>query len=192
VLKKTLGFASYGTNSDTMRRFSSQPTFSKFLHDLQLKIPVIVAPMSGGPTTPELVAAALNAGLAGTLACSYSSPQEMENDINKLRTLTKKPFIVNLFAPSQIPQITIEQFQLAIQATKPFRDHLNISPPSSTTFFNQSYHPNFDKQFEIILKTKPAVFSFVFNQLSFHYINACQSANILTMGTATTVNETLQ
>ena len=38
-----------------------------------MSIPVVLAPMGGGPSTPELVAAVSNAGGLGSLAAAYSN-----------------------------------------------------------------------------------------------------------------------
>ncbi|WP_346846155.1 nitronate monooxygenase [uncultured Rothia sp.] len=67
----------------------------------QLALPVVGAPMAGGPTTPELVAAVSNAGGLGMLAAGYYSPEQIEADVLAVRALTDKPFGVNLFSPTE-------------------------------------------------------------------------------------------
>src|SRR3990167_11155468 len=64
-----------------------------------LEIPIIQAPMAGGITTPELVAAVSNTGALGSLGAGYMSPQHIRNAIIQIRSLTDKPFAVNLFIP---------------------------------------------------------------------------------------------
>jgi NAD(P)H-dependent flavin oxidoreductase YrpB (nitropropane dioxygenase family) len=70
-----------------------------FCEQFGLTIPVVQAPMAGGPTTPELVAAVSNAGGLGSLAVEYVSPAQIEKDIARVRELTQRPFAVNLFSP---------------------------------------------------------------------------------------------
>lgn len=41
---------------------------------LSLQRPIVLAPMAGGPSTPELVAAVSNAGGLGMMAAGYLSP----------------------------------------------------------------------------------------------------------------------
>ena len=41
---------------------------------LGIEHPIVAAPMAGGPTTPELVAAVAEAGALGTIAGAMSSP----------------------------------------------------------------------------------------------------------------------
>src|ERR1043166_3121095 len=75
-----------------------------FCRKFGLSIPVVLAPMGGGPSTPELVAAVSNAGGLGSLAAAYSSPEKIGQDAAKIRELTKRPFVVNLFVPlRQLP-----------------------------------------------------------------------------------------
>lgn len=64
-----------------------------------LEEPVVQAPMSGGPSTPELAAAVCEAGGLGFLAAGYRTPEAVRDDITALRRLTDRPFGVNIFAP---------------------------------------------------------------------------------------------
>lgn len=59
--------------------------------------PIIGAPMAGGPSTPELVAAVTNAGGLGFLAGGYKTPQQLADQVTATRKLTVGPFGVNLF-----------------------------------------------------------------------------------------------
>ncbi len=69
-----------------------------FLVD-RLEHPIVQAPMGGGPSTPALAAAVAEAGGLGFLAAGYKAPGDVRSDIAELRSLTGKPFGVNLFAP---------------------------------------------------------------------------------------------
>jgi nitronate monooxygenase len=64
-----------------------------------LGAPIILAPMAGGPTTPELVAAVSNAGGLGFLAAGYLTAEALGERIAATRALTQRPFGVNLFVP---------------------------------------------------------------------------------------------
>lgn len=75
---------------------------SSVLADLGLAIPVVAAPMAGGPTTPELVVAASAAGGVGFLAGGYKSPEASADQIAAVRRETAT-FGVNLFAPNPVP-----------------------------------------------------------------------------------------
>lgn len=64
-----------------------------------LAVPIIGAPMAGGPTTPELVAAVSSAGGLGFLSAGYLSASVLGERIAATRALTGRPFGVNLFVP---------------------------------------------------------------------------------------------
>jgi nitronate monooxygenase len=65
----------------------------------KLDIPIVAAPMAGGVSTPELVAAVSSAGGLGFLAAGYLSSDAVRDQIRAVRRLTSKPFGVNLFVP---------------------------------------------------------------------------------------------
>lgn len=46
---------------------------TRFCEQLGITHPIILAPMGGGPSTPELVAAVANAGGLGSIAAGYLS-----------------------------------------------------------------------------------------------------------------------
>jgi nitronate monooxygenase len=64
-----------------------------------LRGPVVVAPMAGGPSTPDLVIAAARAGALGFLAAGYKTPGAMAAEIAAVRAATAEPFGVNVFVP---------------------------------------------------------------------------------------------
>src|SRR5580692_4104748 len=68
-----------------------------FLKKLGVRNPIILAPMGGGPGTPELAAAVANAGGLGALAVSYLNPDQIRQVIRDTRALTNRPINVNLF-----------------------------------------------------------------------------------------------
>ncbi len=72
------------------------------LADLGLTIPVIAAPMSGGPSTPAMVIAAQRAGGLGFLATGYKTPEAVNADLRAVRE-AEVPFGVNVFAPNPVP-----------------------------------------------------------------------------------------
>jgi len=62
-------------------------------------IPIVQAPLSGGPSTPELAAAVTNAGGLGFLASGYLSAAELADRRGRVDKLTSGPFGVNVFVP---------------------------------------------------------------------------------------------
>ncbi len=78
--------------------------------------PVIVAPMAGGPTTPELAAAGSNAGGLGFLAAGYLTAEVFADRITAARALTTGPLGANLFVvrESVARPDAIHQYALAL------------------------------------------------------------------------------
>ncbi|GAA1883102.1 nitronate monooxygenase [Asanoa iriomotensis] len=72
------------------------------LPGLPLALPVIAAPMAGGPGTPALAIAAARAGALGFVAGGYLTPSALAADVATV-TAAGVPFGVNLFAPNPIP-----------------------------------------------------------------------------------------
>ena len=66
---------------------------------LGIDIPLVQAPMAGGPTTPELVAAVGNAGGLGSLGASFMSGKAIADACDKIKARTNKAYNVNLFVP---------------------------------------------------------------------------------------------
>jgi nitronate monooxygenase len=69
------------------------------LASLDLVVPVIAAPMAGGPSTPALVAAVGEAGGMGFLAAGYRDADQVAAQIRAVRESTARPFGVNVFVP---------------------------------------------------------------------------------------------
>ena len=55
------------------------------LETLGIRHPIVLAPMAGGPGTPELAAAVTNAGGLGSLGCAYLSPDQIREEIRRTR-----------------------------------------------------------------------------------------------------------
>jgi nitronate monooxygenase len=72
------------------------------LTGLGVTIPVLAAPMAGGPSTAELVVAAAHAGSLGLLGGGYKTPDALAKQIAEVRPASV-PFGVNLFAPNPVP-----------------------------------------------------------------------------------------
>ena len=71
--------------------------------DPPIAVPIVGAPLAGGPSTPALAAAVSAAGGLGFVAAGYRTAAELERDIAEVRTRTEAPFGVNLFFPTKLP-----------------------------------------------------------------------------------------
>jgi nitronate monooxygenase len=83
-------------------------------HDLvlgRLAVPIVLAPLAGGPSTPELTAAVSNAGGFGFLAAGYLAAAALAERLERTRTLTDAPVGVNLFVPgTPAPPQTVDAY----------------------------------------------------------------------------------
>lgn len=68
-----------------------------------LRSPIVLAPMAGGISTPQLVAAVGEAHGFGFLPGGYKTAEAVAADIAALRALTATPFGLNLFMASDSP-----------------------------------------------------------------------------------------
>lgn len=85
------------------------------------RIPILQAPMAGGPSTVALAAAVCRAGGMGFLAAGYKTPEEVAEQVDQLRARTSAPFGVNLFVPQPVPDpeaVAAYRDELADDATR--------------------------------------------------------------------------
>ena len=69
----------------------------------ELRAPIVLAPLAGGPSTPELAAAVSEAGGLGFLGFGYLTAEAAGDLIAATRSLTRQPFGVNVFSPGAGP-----------------------------------------------------------------------------------------
>jgi nitronate monooxygenase len=153
------------------------------LKKLKLKVPIIQAPMAGGITTPELVAAVTNKGGLGSFAGGYLTPQKLLNGIREIRNLTDKPFSVNLFVPQPI---NIDKTKIKKMNAILNQYRIELGLPETDIHFSPDA---FDEKIDVIIKEKIPVFSFTFGIPSVSILQKLKSNQILMIGTATTVRE---
>lgn len=157
----------------------------QLLKILGIRHPIIQAPMAGSDD-PELVAAACNAGVLGSLGAQYKSPSEIKEAIAEIRRLTDKPFAINLFALKDEPAPHDDQIRQSLEHLQDYYSKFNISAPSLTAVKTQ-IDP--EAQLETILEASVPVFSFTLGLLQAKWISAFKKRSIIVIGTATNVKE---
>lgn len=142
--------------------------------------------MSGGVTTPDLVAAVCEAGGLGSLGAAYMSGRAIEAAGEAVRARTKRPFAVNLFVPDPRPgRVDEEAIRQASSALDRYRSEVGLEPPPP----RPPYRLPWEEQFQAVLKLRPAVFSFCFGIPDEEDLDRLREDGIYTIGTATTVGE---
>ena len=157
---------------------------NELLKRLGIEHPIILAPMAGGPSTPELVAAVSNAGGLGSLGAAYLTPQEILDACDRIRGLTRRPFAINLFAGGREADRTVDPAPM-LQLLAEVHARLGIAPPE----LPQLPPDPFEAQFEAVVQSRPAAFSFTFGIPSKAALARSKSLDIFTIGTATTRDE---
>lgn len=160
---------------------------TKITESLKIDFPIIQAPMAGGATTPELIAAVSNAGGLGSLGAGYMTANEIRDTIKQIRELTDRPFCVNLFIPEKHQATTNEQLETARkviqEACHELDIHIDIPKPP--------YAPSFEEQMNVMLEEKVPVFSFTFGIPDVKWIEALKKNDTILIGTATSVEEAI-
>lgn len=148
------------------------------------KFPIVQGPMAGGSCTPELIAAVSNAGGLGSLPASLLSPDAMRDQAAKVRQLTDRPFLINLFV-LKTPEPSREEIDRASELMRPLWESLgwNALPTPS------QWCQDFEAQFDTLIELRPAAASFTFDILTATQVERLHDAGIYVIGTVTTVEE---
>ncbi|MDQ0662879.1 nitronate monooxygenase [Arthrobacter ulcerisalmonis] len=151
-----------------------------------LALPVIQAPMAGGPSTPQLAAAVSAAGGLGFLAAGYKTAAATRAEIEAVRSLTDRPVGVNLFVP-QASVISHESLQKYAESLAPDAERFGVS-------LGQPRHDDddWDKKLEALLELAPAVVSFTFDFPESSVVEALQQHGVYVVATVTDRDEALQ
>jgi nitronate monooxygenase len=148
-----------------------------------LTVPVIAAPMAGGPSTPQLAAAATNAGALGFVAAGYLTADDFAGRLAKARELTSGPLGANLFVPqpSVANQTDIDRYAQAL-AGEAQRYGAQLGDPRHDD-------DSWSAKLDIVLDLRPEVVSFTFDVPDTDAIRRLRDAGITTVATATTSAE---
>ncbi len=158
-----------------------------FCKQIQIRYPIILAPMAGIANMPPLVAAVSNAGGLGTLGGAYMSPEQLRQAIQEIKRLTDAPFAVNLFA--HMGSDRYEGWEEVLQQLQPVQQALDIAAPSP----DQIRTPDdLEAQFAVLLEEKVPIISTTFGLLSSSHMEQARSLGIKVICTATTVEEAIQ
>ncbi|MEA2381357.1 MAG: nitronate monooxygenase [Solirubrobacteraceae bacterium] len=122
----------------------------------QLEVPIVQAPLAGGPSTPELAAAVCNAGGLGFVAGGYRTPEGLAEALARTRTLTDRRFGVNLFAPTGTPAEP-ELVRRYAEALRPLAERAGVALGEPR--FDDD---GFDAKLALLLENPPGVVSFTF------------------------------
>lgn len=117
--------------------------------------PIVLAPLAGGPSTPELAAAVAGAGGLGFLAAGYLTAEQLEEQLAAARARTRAPLGVNLFVPGPpTPVGVIEPYLARVREWAAARGAELGEPRYSDD--------DWQEKLELLAGDPPAVVSFTF------------------------------
>ncbi|WP_439664063.1 NAD(P)H-dependent flavin oxidoreductase [Lentzea sp. HUAS TT2] len=149
-----------------------------------LAVPVIAAPMAGGPSTPELVAAVSEAGGFGFLAAGYVTVEQLAEKITRTSELTGKPFGVNLFVPGTRPTADISSY---VRRVTSCAEKVGAVPGDP-----RWDDDNYAAKLELVLALRVPVVSFTFGLPDVDDVQRLRAAGSTIVVTVTTPSEARQ
>ena len=154
---------------------------------LGVEYPIIQGPL-GGFSSQRLTAAVSNFGGLGSFGAHSMEPQAIRDVIAEIRSLTDKPFAINLWVSMEDEGAqTLDEaaFRRAASSLAPFIERVGGMQPSFTP-----YKPmRFEDQARAVLEVKPPVFSFITGIPPKEILDEARTQKIVIMGTATTPDE---
>jgi nitronate monooxygenase len=161
---------------------------NRLTEKLGIDYPIIQGPL-GGLSSQRLTAAVSNFGGLGSFGAISLSPKEIKNVISQIRSLTSKPFAVNLWvsmADNGARTSNEAAFNRSLTPLAGYFAELHAPRPQ--------YKPDlplirFEDQVGILLEEKIPVFSFIFGIPPKEILDECRARGIATIGTATTPDE---
>ncbi|MGE2836291.1 nitronate monooxygenase [Mycobacterium sp. SMC-4] len=148
-----------------------------------LSAPIAVAPMAGGPSTPELAAAGTEAGGLGFVPAGYLTAPVFAQRLEATMRLASGPVGANLFVPqpSSGAAADVEAYAAAL-ADEARRYGTDLGGPR---YFDEDW----DAKIEVLLDLRPAVVSFTFGLPDIAERRRLADAGITTVATVTTAAE---
>jgi NAD(P)H-dependent flavin oxidoreductase YrpB (nitropropane dioxygenase family) len=153
------------------------------LSSLGVDLPVLAAPMAGGPSTPALIAAAARAGGLGFLAAGYKTVDQLAGQIAEVREQAI-PFGVNLFVPNPVP-VDRAEFARYAAALQPEADDYDVRLATTPVEDNDAW----PEKVELLLGQPVPVVGFTFGRPDPAVFRAFRQAGTLTVQTITSPEE---
>lgn len=149
-----------------------------------IAVPIVGAPMAGGPGTPALGAAVSNAGGLGFVPGGYLTAERFADDIAAARKATTGPLGVNLFVPqpSVADWVALDYYAAELEE---IADHYQV----------EVGHPRYgdddgwEQKLEVVADVRPELVSFTFGVPPPDVIQRLGALGLLVMVTVTSAYE---
>jgi nitronate monooxygenase len=144
---------------------------------------IVLAPLAGGPSTPELAAAVSNAGGLGFVAAGYLTPDVFAEQLHRTRELTTEPIGVNIFV--------LENNEVDDDAIAAYARELE---PEARAHGVELGRPRFDddwlaEKLELIVRGDVDVVSTTFGCLAAETVSRLQESGTRVWATVTAAHE---
>lgn len=157
-----------------------------FSEALGLSLPIIQAPMAGGPSSQELVAACSVAGVLGSFGHAYTQPDDMRKQSASVRAKTDRPFGINLFVSPQPDPVDVVHQSAALAALGPWYAEMGLPLPEPA---KPPYAPDLQEQLAAVAEIRPAVFTAHLGELEEAWVRRFKGLGIRLGASATCIAE---
>ena len=146
------------------------------LNTFDLTYPIVQAPMAGA-TTPELAATVSNFGALGSLGSGTTAPDVLDKQINTIKSLTDRPFMINLMVLSEHDSNTFDTSIPTWLNQYYQQQNIEIELPARPAL-------RFADQLQVLYDNPVPVGSFTFGIISAEQVQHLQSLGTRVIGTA--------
>lgn len=122
---------------------------------LPCAVPIVQAPMAGGPSTPALAVATARAGGLGVVAAGYLTASALHDAVKEVRTGTGAPIGVNVFVPTAPSARAIVETYAAELRVDAERLHTELGDGHWDS-------DSFDEKVDVVLRDPVALVTFTF------------------------------
>jgi nitronate monooxygenase len=154
---------------------------------LGIDYPVIQGPL-GGLSSQKLTAAVSNFGGFGSFGAHGLSPAAIKDVIAEIRSLTSKPFAMNLWVSMEDEGARTSDENAFNRSLAPLAVHIAALGAPRPDYKPYSWI-RFEDQARVLLDEKVPVFSFIYGIPPQEILEECRAKHIVTIGTATTPEE---
>src|SRR5277367_5926396 len=156
---------------------------------LGIQYPIIQGPL-GGFSSQRLTAAVSNFGGLGSFGGHSLEPTAIKDVIAEIRSLTEKPFAMNLWVSMEDPGAAASDAAAFHRALAHLAPHIKAVGGTQPDF--TPYKPiRFEDQAHVLLDAKVPVFSFIYGIPPTEILEEARKQNIVTIGTATPPDEAI-
>ena len=159
---------------------------NELLRRLQLRFPIIQAPMAG-VSTPAMAAAASNAGALGSMGVGATNAAGAATMIRAARDLSKRALNINVFCHRPATaNLAVESAWL--ERLRPHFARVGATPPTALAEIYTSF-VNDDAMLEQLIELRPEVVSFHFGLPSAERMQALRKAGSVLIASVTSLAE---